>query len=100
MSKTVNVNKTELVNMVAEKAELSKKEALKAVEAVFETIVSTLEQGGEVSVLGFGAWKVKERAARMARNLKTGEVIQVAACKVGAFKFASNWKKLLNPGKN
>ena len=80
------MNKTELVNAVAETAELSKKDASKAVEAVFESIQAALADGGKVQLIGFGNFEVRERAARKGRNPQTGEEIDIAASKVPAFK--------------
>ena len=80
------MNKTELINSVAESAGLSKKDATKAVEAVFETIQSTLAKGEKVQVIGFGKFEVRERAARKGRNPQSGEEIDIAASKVPAFK--------------
>ena len=80
------MNKTELVNAVAEAAELSKKDASKAVEAVFESIQTALADGEKVQLIGFGNFEVRERAARKGRNPQTGEEIDIAASKVPAFK--------------
>ncbi|MFS1518562.1 HU family DNA-binding protein [Bacillus sp. SCS-151] len=80
------MNKTELVNSVAEKAELSKKDAGKALEAVFGAIGDSLKDGNKVSLLGFGTFEVRERAARKGRNPQTGEEIEIAASKAPAFK--------------
>lgn len=80
------MNKTELVNAVADKTELSKKDAGQAVDAVFETITETLGQGEKVQLIGFGNFEVRERAARKGRNPQTGEEIQIPASKVPAFK--------------
>ncbi|CAM3058165.1 HU family DNA-binding protein [Filibacter tadaridae] len=80
------MNKTELINSVAESAELTKKDATKAVEAVFETIQSTLAEGEKVQLIGFGNFEVRERAARKGRNPQSGEEIDIAASKVPAFK--------------
>src|SRR5699024_4619504 len=83
----VNVmNKTDLVNAVAEKSELSKKDAAKAVDSVFETIMDSLSKGEKVQLIGFGNFEVRERAARKGRNPQTGEEIQIPASKVPAFK--------------
>ncbi|WP_301109961.1 MULTISPECIES: HU family DNA-binding protein, partial [Sporosarcina] len=62
------MNKTELINSVAEAAGLTKKDATKAVEAVFDTIQSTLANGDKVQLIGFGNFEVRERAARKGRN--------------------------------
>ncbi|MUK89692.1 DNA-binding protein [Ornithinibacillus sp. L9] len=80
------MNKTELVNAVAEKSELSKKDATKVVDAVFESISESLKNGDKVQLIGFGNFEVRERSARTGRNPQTGEEIQIAASKVPAFK--------------
>ncbi|MDN4608743.1 HU family DNA-binding protein [Sporosarcina thermotolerans] len=80
------MNKTELINSVAEAAELTKKDATKAVEAVFDTIQSALANGDKVQLIGFGNFEVRERAARKGRNPQSGEEIEIAASKVPAFK--------------
>lgn len=83
----VNVmNKTDLVNAVAEKSELSKKDAGKAVDAVFESVMDSLKDGEKVQIIGFGNFEVRERSARKGRNPQTGEEIEIAASKVPAFK--------------
>ena len=80
------MNKTELVNAVAEAAELSKKDAAKAVDAVFNAITNALKEGDKGQLIGFGNFEVRERAARKGRNPQTGEEIEIAASKVPAFK--------------
>lgn len=80
------MNKSELINAVAEASELSKKDATAAVEAVFQTIQDTLANGDKVQVIGFGTFEVRERAARKGRNPQTGMEIDIAASKVPAFK--------------
>lgn len=80
------MNKTELVSQVAEKAEVTKKEAEKVIGAVFASIEEALEKGHKVQLVGFGTFEVRERAARTGRNPKTGEEITIAAAKVPAFK--------------
>ncbi len=83
----VNImNKTDLVNAVAEKSELSKKDATKAVDAVFESVMDSLKQGEKVQLIGFGNFEVRERSARKGRNPQTGEEIKIPASKVPAFK--------------
>ena len=79
------MNKTELINAVAEASELSKKDAGKAVDAVFETISNALKNGDKVQLIGFGNFEVRERAARKGRNPQTGEEIEIAASKIPAF---------------
>lgn len=80
------MNKTELVNNVSVHAELTKKDATKAVEAIFDTIQSTLSKGESVQIIGFGNFEVRDRAARKGRNPQTGAEIDIAASKVPAFK--------------
>jgi DNA-binding protein HU-beta len=80
------MNKTELVSAVAEAAELSKKDAAKAVDAVFDSILNALKEGDKVQLIGFGNFEVRERSARKGRNPQTGEEIEIAASKVPAFK--------------
>nr|WP_218624836.1 MULTISPECIES: HU family DNA-binding protein [unclassified Sporosarcina] len=75
-----------MITSVAEAAELTKKDATKAVEAVFDTIQSTLASGEKVQLIGFGNFEVRERAARKGRNPQSGEEIDIAASKVPAFK--------------
>ena len=80
------MNKTELINAVAAKAEISKKDADKAVAAVFASIEEALVAGDKVQLIGFGTFEVKERAARTGHNPKTGEAIEIAAAKIPGFK--------------
>lgn len=80
------MNKAELVSAVAEKAEMSKKDAEKAVKAVFEVIEESLAQSEKVQLVGFGTFEVKDRAARTGRNPQTKEEIQIPAAKVPGFK--------------
>ena len=79
------MNKGELINAVAAKG-LTKKDAEVAVNAVFEAIGDALAKGEAVQVIGFGAFSVKERAAREGHNPRTGEVVKIAAAKVPTFK--------------
>lgn len=80
------MNKGELVKVVAEKAELSQKEATAAVTAVFDAIKSALIEGDTVQLIGFGTFSIKERAAREGRNPSTGELMHIPAKKAPAFK--------------
>ena len=80
------MTKVELVNAVAEKAGLSKKDADKAVAAVFAAITDSLKKGDKVQLIGFGTFEVRERAARTGLNPRTKETIKIAATKVPAFK--------------
>ncbi|TCP59382.1 nucleoid protein Hbs [Tumebacillus sp. BK434] len=86
------MNKTDLVNLVAEKADLSKKDAASAVDAVFDGIVEALASGDKVQLIGFGNFEVRERSARKGRNPQTGEEIDIAAAKVPAFKPGKQFK--------
>ena len=80
------MNKSELINAVAEKAALSKKDSEAAVTAALDAIYAALADGDEVRLVGFGTFEVKKREARMGRNPKTKEPIPIAASKVPAFK--------------
>ena len=80
------MNKTELVAAVAAKAEISKKDAEKAVAAVIDSVVDTLKAGDKVQLVGFGTFEVKERAARTGINPRTKAAIKIAASKNPVFK--------------
>lgn len=80
------MNKTELINAVAEASELYKKDATKAVDSVFDTILDALKNGDKIQLIGFGNFEVRERSARKGRNPQTGEEIEIPASKVPAFK--------------
>lgn len=80
------MNKAELVAAVAEKAALSKKDSEKAVNAAFEAITAAMAAGDKVQLVGFGAFEVKERNARVGRNPRTKEEIQIPASCVPVFK--------------
>ena len=79
-------NKQELIAKVAESAELTKKDAEKAVNAVFASVSEFLAKGEKVQLIGFGTFETRERAAREGRNPQTGEAIKIAATVVPAFK--------------
>ena len=80
------MNKTELIDAIAEEAGLSKADAKKALEAFLASIEKTLKKGDKISLVGFGSWSVSEKPAREGRNPKTGETIKIAAKKVAKFK--------------
>lgn len=80
------MNKAELVAAVAEKAELSKKDAEKAVNAALESITEVLAKGDKVQLVGFGSFETKVREARVGRNPRTKEEIKIPASRVPAFK--------------
>lgn len=90
------MNKSELVESVANAAELPKASAQRAVEAVFEAISGAMSSGDSVSVVGFGTFSVSDRQARTGRNPKTGENIEIAACKVPKFKAGKSLKDAVN----
>ncbi|QIL46607.1 HU family DNA-binding protein [Vagococcus coleopterorum] len=79
-------NKAELIEKVAAKADLTKKDATTAVDAVFSTIQDLLADGEKVQLIGFGNFEVRDRAARKGRNPQTGKEISIPASKVPAFK--------------
>lgn len=79
-------NKAELVEKVAAKTNLTKKDVTAVVEGLFEAIEETLASGDKVQVIGFGTFEVRERAARKGRNPQTGEEITIEASKVPGFK--------------
>ena len=79
-------NKAELIERVAGKTNLTKKDVTASVDALFEVIQEALKDGEKVQVIGFGNFEVRDRAARKGRNPQTGEEIQIAASKVPAFK--------------
>ena len=87
------MNKTELVAAVAAKAELSKKDAEAAVNAVFDSVKDALAEGDKVSLIGFGTFSVKTRAARTGLNPRTKETIEIPESKVPAFKAGSALKE-------
>jgi len=86
------MNKASLAEAIAEKIGSSKADGERAVETVIESIVSTLKSGGEVSIAGLGIFSAKERAARTARNPRTGEPVQVPAMRVPKFRAAKALK--------
>lgn len=90
------MNKAELVEHVAKKAELTKADAQRAVEAIFEGIKMTLKKGGEVRLVGFGTFSVAKRAATTGRNPRTGEAIKIPASKQPKFKAGKELKEAVN----
>lgn len=90
------MNKSELINHIAASAGISKTQATTALQAVETGVIDTLANGGEVTLVGFGTFKVTDRAARTGRNPKTGEEIQIAATKVPSFKAGKAFKEALN----
>lgn len=90
------MNKQELVNEVAKKADLPKTKAQAAVEAIFDSIKLTLKKGGEVRLVGFGTFTVAKRAATTGRNPRTGEKINIPASKQPKFKAGKELKEAVN----
>ena len=90
------MNKTQFVEAVAAKADLKKKDAEAAVNAVIAVIEDALKAGDKVQLIGFGTFEVKERGARACRNPRTGETIQVAASKAPAFAAGKAFKDAVN----
>lgn len=90
------MNKTELIARVAEKTNLTKKAAGDAVEAVLETIIEALAGGDKVTLVGFGTFEVRDRAARRGVNPATGETIEIPASRVPAFKAGKSLKETVS----
>lgn len=82
----INMNKTELINAIAERSGLTKKDAEKALGATVDAITAALAAGDKVQLTGFGSFEVKERAARVGRNPRTGEATEIPASRIPAFK--------------
>ena len=89
------MNKQELISAAAEKTGFSKKDTEATVTAVLETIISALEDNEQVQLVGFGSFEVKERAARIGRNPKTKEAIEIPASKAPVFKPSKALKDIL-----
>jgi len=90
------MTKAELVEDVARAAELTKKDAERLVEIVFESIIETLNQGQKIELRGFGSFRVRERGARRGRNPKTGDPVSIPAKRVPYFKPGKELKELIN----
>ena len=90
------MNKGDLIEVVADDAGLSKADATRAVDAVIGAVTKALKSGKQVSLVGFGTFAVKKRAARQGRNPRTGETIQIAASKVPGFKAGKALKDAVN----
>ena len=87
------MNKTELVNEMASKSGLSKKDTESALKAFIETVEETLTKGDKIQLVGFGTFETRVRAAREGRNPKTKEVIQIPETTVPVFKAGANFKE-------
>jgi integration host factor subunit beta len=90
------MTKAELVEDVARAAELTKKDAERLVEIVFESIIESLNQGEKIELRGFGSFRVRERGARRGRNPKTGDPVSIPAKRVPYFKPGKELKELIN----
>jgi DNA-binding protein HU-beta len=89
------MNKGELIDAVAEKAEVSKKDADAIVTAMVEVIMETVTSGDKVTLVGFGSFEPRDRAAREGRNPKTGETLKIAATTVPGFSAGKGFKQLV-----
>jgi integration host factor subunit beta len=90
------MTKADLVEKVAKEADMTKKDAEKLVEIIFDSIVSTLNEGEKIELRGFGSFRVRERNARKGRNPKTGEAVKIPAKRVAYFKPGKDLKDLIN----
>ena len=90
------MNKTELIVAIAEQAEISKKDAEKALKAFVDVVTEQLKEGEKVQLVGFGTFEVSERAAREGRNPQTGKTMKIAACKAPKFKAGKALKDAVN----
>ena len=92
----LRMNKTQLVEAVAEQADLSKAKSAAAVDSIVRAITETLSSGDDVALVGFGTFLVRQRPARTGRNPKTGERIEIAAANVPSFKAGKGLKEACN----
>ena len=90
------MNKSELIDAIAAAADLSKADAGRALDATIEAVTGALKKGESVSLVGFGTFQVKERAAREGRNPQTGATIQIAKAQVPSFKAGKALKDAVN----
>ena len=90
------MNKTELVAAVAEQADISKKDAEKALKAFTDVVAEELKKGEKIQLVGFGTFEVSERAARTGRNPQTGKTMKIEACKAPKFKAGKALKDAVN----
>lgn len=90
------MNKGELIEKMAANADMTKASAGRALDSLIKTVTQELADGGDISLVGFGTYKVSERAARTGRNPQTGAVIQIAESKVPSFKAGKALKEACN----
>lgn len=93
------MNKSELIDAIAEQSGLTKADSTKALNAFIDSVSGAMKRGDDVVLVGFGTFSVKERAARTGRNPKTGEALQIAASKVPSFKAGKGLKDAVNEPK-
>lgn len=91
------MNKSDLINAIAEDTNVSKADVDKVFNATISSVTDALRSGNSVTIVGFGTFMVRDRAARSGRNPKTGETINIPASRVPAFKPGKNLKNALNP---
>jgi len=90
------MNKSDLINAIAEESGLTKADAGRALDATLSSVSSALKGGDSISLIGFGTFSVKERSARTGRNPQTGETIQIKASKIPSFKAGKTLKDSVN----
>ena len=90
------MNKADIINAIADHAELSKADAGRALDAMIEVVKKSLKKGDNVSLVGFGTFAVRKRAARTGRNPRTGATIKIKASKIPAFKAGKALKDAIN----
>jgi len=93
------MNKSELIDAIAKKAELTKKDTQTVLDAFTEVVTKTLKKGDKVAITGFGSWEVKKRAARTGRNPQTKKAIKIPACNFPKFRPGKNLKEIVNNSK-
>jgi DNA-binding protein HU-beta len=91
------MNKSQFVDHVAQRAELSRRDAEQAVDAALRTIEAQLARGGEITLTGFGKFTVADRSARQGRNPQTGEALEIKAARTPRFSAGANLKRAVNP---
>ncbi len=90
------MNKADLINAIAEKADLTKKASEVALTSIIDSITESLKKGDKVQLVGFGSFEVRQKAARKGHNPLTGEEIKIPACKAPAFKAGKALKEKVN----
>jgi DNA-binding protein HU-beta len=90
------MNQTDLIQVVADEANLTKKQTQDAVRALLKTIMQVVAEGDKVTLVGFGSFEPKERSAREGRNPKTGEVLQIPAARVPSFSAGKTFRDAVN----